>query len=65
MSWPARKVHIVSTKELVTIGQRWEHKRSREVSTIKQVHRPDRQVRMTDGRMVGFHELRAYYRLLD
>jgi hypothetical protein len=54
----------VSTKELVTIGQRWEHKRSREVSTIKQVHRPDRQVRMTDGRMVGFRELRAYYRLL-
>jgi hypothetical protein len=54
----------VSTKELVTIGQRWERNRGKEVSTIKQVHRADRQVRMTDGTMVSFRDLRRFFTLL-
>jgi hypothetical protein len=55
----------MSTKQLVTIGQRWRRRRGGEVHEIRQVWRADRQVRLIDssgnGETVAFTHLRRYY----
>lgn len=78
--WSLRAADVASTRparvrlsrrgvrRLVLIGQCWEHRRSREIWLVRQVHRKDELVELEhagEHRWVPFGDLGRYYTLKD
>lgn len=53
----------VSTRDLVTIRQRWRRRRDNRIVTVVQVHRADREVEVLER--IPFTEFRKRYELVS